>query len=122
MREWGAAGRRKRAPWRRIVFNDRAAISQGAYYGIYRPTTARQIAASQLVHPLLIAPRSLSAASARVAYPRRAASVADPLAAVLSLTVAAILANQLSELAIAQWGGATAGRAAARPGHPASPR
>jgi DDE_Tnp_1-associated/Transposase DDE domain len=53
---------------------------------------------------LLLAPRSLAAAFARVPDPRRAASVSYPLAAVLSLAVSAILANQLSELAIAQWG------------------
>ena len=51
-----------------------------------------------------IAPRSLAAAFARVPDPRRAASVSYPLAAVLSLAVTAILANHLSELAIAQWG------------------
>ena len=54
--------------------------------------------------PVRMAPRSLAAAFARVPDPRRAASVTYPLAAVLSLAVAAILANQLSELAIAQWG------------------
>ena len=53
--------------------------------------------------PLQIAPRSLAAAFTRVPDPRRAASVAYPLAAVLALAVTAILANQLSELAIAQW-------------------
>ena len=58
----------------------------------------------QAVVPLLIAPRSLAAAFARVPDLRRAASVAYPLAAVLSLAVAAILANGLSELAIIQWG------------------
>jgi predicted transposase YbfD/YdcC len=54
--------------------------------------------------PVLPTPRSLAAAFTRVPDPRRAASVVYPLAAVLSLAVAAILANQLSELAIAQWG------------------
>ncbi|MGH2388294.1 MAG: ISAs1 family transposase [Chloroflexota bacterium] len=54
--------------------------------------------------PLPIAPRSLAAAFMRVPDPRRAASVVYPLAAVLSLAVAAILANACSELAIAQWG------------------
>jgi predicted transposase YbfD/YdcC len=54
--------------------------------------------------PVQIAPRSLAAAFTRVPDPRRTASVTYPLAAVLSLTVAAILANQRSELAIAQWG------------------
>ena len=37
------------------------------------------------------------------AWPRRAASVDYPLAAVLALAVTAILANQRSDLAIAQW-------------------
>jgi predicted transposase YbfD/YdcC len=45
----------------------------------------------------------LAAAFTRVPDPRRAASVAYPLAAILALAVTAILANQLSELAIAQW-------------------
>src|ERR1035437_10263959 len=54
--------------------------------------------------PLRIAPRSLAAAFTRVPDPRRAASVVYPLAAVRSLAVAAILANQLAERAIAQWG------------------
>jgi predicted transposase YbfD/YdcC len=54
--------------------------------------------------PLQIAPRSLAAAFLRVPDPRRVASVVYPLAAVLNPAVAAILANQRSELAIAQWG------------------
>jgi len=58
----------------------------------------------QAAIPLRVAPRSLAEAFACVPDPRRAASVAYPLTAVLSLAVAAILANQLSELAIAQWG------------------
>ena len=63
------------------------------------PTTVRAALA-----PAHLAPHSLAAAFTRVPDPRRAASVAYPVAAVLSLAVAAILANQLSELAIAQWG------------------
>jgi predicted transposase YbfD/YdcC len=58
----------------------------------------------QTMVPLQMAPRSLAAAFTRVPDPRRVASVVYPLAAVLSLAVAAILANQLSELAITQWG------------------
>jgi len=58
----------------------------------------------QTMVPLQIAPRSLAAAFTRVPDPRRVASVVSPLAAVLTLAVAAILANQLSELAITQWG------------------
>ncbi len=51
-----------------------------------------------------IAPTSLAAAFAQVPDPRRAASVRYPLAAVLALTVAALLAGQRSLLAIAEWG------------------
>jgi DDE_Tnp_1-associated len=61
-------------------------------------------AVSETGMPVPIAARSLAAAFTRVPDPRRAASVAYPLVAVLSLVVTAILANQLSELAIAQWG------------------
>jgi predicted transposase YbfD/YdcC len=55
--------------------------------------------------PLAVAPTSLAAAFAAVPDPRRAASVRYSLPAVLALTVAAILANQLSVLAIAEWAG-----------------
>lgn len=47
---------------------------------------------------------SLAAAFAGVPDPRRAASVTYPLAAVLALAVAALLANHRSVLAIAEWG------------------
>jgi predicted transposase YbfD/YdcC len=50
------------------------------------------------------APTSLAAAFAAVPDPRRAASVRYPLAAVLALAVAAVLANHRSVLAIAEWG------------------
>src|SRR4051812_25366339 len=53
---------------------------------------------------LVIAPRSLAAAFAQVPDPRRAASVVYPLPAILTLAVAAILAQHLSVLAIAEWG------------------
>ena len=62
------------------------------------PTTTREARA-----PVPLTPRSLAAAFTRVPAPRRVASVAYPLAAVLALAVSAILANALSELAIAQW-------------------
>jgi hypothetical protein len=52
---------------------------------------------------LAVAPPSLLAAFAAVPDPRRQASVAYPLPAVLALAVAAILARQLSQLAIAEW-------------------
>jgi predicted transposase YbfD/YdcC len=54
--------------------------------------------------PLSVSPRSLAAAFAHMPDPRRAASVTYPLPAILTLAVAAILANHLSVLAIAEWG------------------
>ena len=54
--------------------------------------------------PLAVSPRSLAAAFARLPDPRRAASVTYTLSALLTLAVAAILANHLSVLAIAEWG------------------
>src|SRR5262245_23254059 len=51
-----------------------------------------------------LSPRSLAAAFARVPDPRRAKSVTYPLPALLTLAVAALLANHLSVLAIAEWG------------------
>lgn len=54
--------------------------------------------------PVSASPRSLAAAFADVPDPRRAASVIYPVPAVLALAVAAILANHLSVLAIAEWG------------------
>jgi predicted transposase YbfD/YdcC len=54
--------------------------------------------------PLVITPRSLAEAFADVPDPRRAASVSYPLEAILAMAVAALLANQQSVLAIAEWG------------------
>lgn len=51
----------------------------------------------------VVAPQSLLAAFAAVPDPRRQASAAYPLAAMLALAVAGILARQLSQLAIAEW-------------------
>jgi predicted transposase YbfD/YdcC len=51
-----------------------------------------------------ITPVSLAAAFATVPDPRRAKSVVYPVAAVLALIVAALLANHRSVLAIAEWG------------------
>jgi hypothetical protein len=51
-----------------------------------------------------VSPQSLAAAFAQVPDPRRAASVVYPLAAILALAVAALLANHRSVLAIAEWG------------------
>jgi hypothetical protein len=49
-----------------------------------------------------LSPGSLAAAFATVPDPRRAASICYPLPAILAMTVAAILANCLSVLAIAE--------------------
>src|SRR5688500_13621093 len=54
--------------------------------------------------PVVVSPRSLAGAFAQVPDPRRSASVIYPLPAILALAVAAILANHLSVLAIAEWG------------------
>src|SRR5215211_4784488 len=51
-----------------------------------------------------VSPPSLAAAFAAVPAPRRAASVVYPLAAILAMAVAAMLANHRSVLAIAEWG------------------
>lgn len=61
-------------------------------------------AAPQAPCALTVSPRSLAAAFAPVPDPRRAASVTYALSAVLTLAVAAILANHRSVLAIAAWG------------------
>ena len=55
-------------------------------------------------NPISVSPTSLAAAFTQVPDPRRAASVRYPLPAILALAVAAILANHLSVLAIAEWG------------------
>lgn len=60
--------------------------------------------APQSSNALAVSPRSLAAAFARIPDPRRAASVTYSLPAILTLAVAAILANHLSVLAIAEWG------------------
>ncbi len=54
--------------------------------------------------PRVVSPTSLAAAFAAVPDPRRAASIAYPLPAILALAVAALLANHRSVLAIAEWG------------------
>jgi predicted transposase YbfD/YdcC len=54
--------------------------------------------------PLAVSPTSLAAAFASVPDPRRRHGTRYALSAILALTVAAILANHLSVLAIAQWG------------------
>lgn len=53
--------------------------------------------------PLAVSPRSLLAAFAALPDPRRQASIDYPLPALLALAVTAILANQHSPLAIAEW-------------------
>lgn len=67
-------------------------------------TTPARTLATPAGLPLTLAPASLAAAFARVPDPRRAASVVYPLAAVLGLAVAALLADHHSLLAIAEWG------------------
>jgi predicted transposase YbfD/YdcC len=54
--------------------------------------------------PMAVSPTSLAAAFTQVPDPRRMASVVYPLPAILALAVAAMLANHLSVLAIAEWG------------------
>lgn len=51
-----------------------------------------------------VSAQSLAAAFADVPDPRRIASIRYPLAAILAMSVSAILANALSVLAIAEWG------------------
>lgn len=53
--------------------------------------------------PLTVSPSSLAAAFAEVPDPRRIASTRYPLAAILAMTVAAILSGQQSVLAISEW-------------------
>jgi len=59
--------------------------------------------ASPATAALTVSPISLLAAFATVPDPRRQASVASPLPTLLALAVTAILANQHSPLAIAEW-------------------
>ena len=54
--------------------------------------------------PGAVCPSSVAAAFAHVPDPRRTASVIYPLPAILAMAVAALLANHLSVLAIAEWG------------------
>ena len=68
--------------------------------------------------PPSVAPASLAGAFATVPDPRRAASVTYPLAAVLALAVAALLAGQRSVLAIAEWGARQDGSLLASLGFP----
>lgn len=63
-----------------------------------------QSTSSSPAAPWVVSPLSLAAAFAAVPDPRRIASVVYPLAAVLALAVTALLANQGSVLAIAEWG------------------
>src|SRR5919199_6718879 len=70
-------------------------------------TTSSTLAAIQAhVPPTDTGPESLLAALASLPDPRRQASTRFPLAAMLALTVSALLANHLSVLAVAQWGAA----------------
>ena len=67
---------------------------------------------------LSVSPASLAAAFAAVPDPRRAASIVYPLPAILAMAVAAILANHLSVLAIAEWGARQATSTVAALGFP----
>ncbi len=60
-------------------------------------------AAVPLATALAVSPTGLLAAFATVPDPRRRASIAYPLPALLALAVTAILANQHTPLAIAEW-------------------
>lgn len=53
---------------------------------------------------VVVSPQSLAAAFATIPDPRRTGSVRDPLPAMLTLAVGAILANQHAVVAIAEWG------------------
>ena len=68
--------------------------------------------------PRPVAPTSLAAAVAAVPDPRRVASVTYPLAAVLALAVAALLAGPRSVLAITEWGARQDGSLLAALGFP----
>lgn len=54
--------------------------------------------------PVAVSPTSLAAAFAAAPDPRRRHGLHYALSAILAMTVAAILANQLSVLALAEWG------------------
>lgn len=70
-------------------------------------TLAAEVAAT--TSPPTVTPQGLLAAFAVVPDPRRQASVAYPLPAVLALVVTALLANQLTLLAVAEWAGRQGG-------------
>jgi len=71
-----------------------------------RSATAKEpvMQSTSPVVPVAVSPSSLAVAFAQVPDPRRAASVVYPLPAILAMAVAALLANHLSVLAIAEWG------------------
>lgn len=68
--------------------------------------------------PVSVSASSLATVLAQVPDPRRAASVIYPLPAILAMAVAAILANHLSVLAIAEWGARQEARMLAALGFP----
>src|SRR5688500_4505811 len=92
MRQWERA-RGERAPLRGWTRSIRSSIPK-------EPA----MESTSVLTPSSVSPRSLAAAFAQVPDPRRAASVVYPLAAILGLAVAALLANHRSVLAIAEWG------------------
>jgi len=74
------------------------------------------VAPAPAMAALTVSPCSLLAAFAAVPDPRRQASVAYPLPALLALAVTAILANQHSPLAIAEWASRRGAAVLAPPG------
>jgi hypothetical protein len=69
---------------------------------------------------LVVSPHSQAAAFARIPDPRRVASVRYPLAAILNLVVVALLTQQTSVLAIAEWAGRQPAASLCALGFPAS--
>lgn len=65
--------------------------------------STRPVGSLATASPMPLSPDTLLAAFATIPDPRRAASVVYPLASLLALTVSALLANQHSVLAIAEW-------------------
>lgn len=72
---------------------------------IYPPRPAKELIVQFTVSPtpLTVCPSSLAAAFSQVSDPRRVASIRYPLAAILAMTVAAVLSGQQSVLAISEW-------------------
>lgn len=65
--------------------------------------STRRVGSLATTAPMPLSPDTLLAAFATIPDPRRAASVVYPLPSLLALMVSALLANQRSVLAIAEW-------------------